>query len=1284
MSSRLASGSKVLEPYLPRLLIHWIAETPQATYREIDGSLALVDVSGFTKLSERLARRGKIGAEDLSDAIGACFSRLLAVAYANGGSLVKFGGDALLLWFSGEDHAGKACRAGVGMRRSLREIGRIETPAGRIALRMSVGIHSGAFHFFVVGGSHRELLVTGPAATRVVAMESKAEAGEIVVSEATAAALPHRVLGRPKSPGILLAREPRGLPLESAVPEPPVDTARLVESVPVAVRDHLVAGQAEAEHRRVTVAFVHFEGTDGLIERSGPEAAARALDGMVRAVQQAVDEGGVSFLGTDVDRDGGKIILAAGAPVASGEDDERMLLSLRALVERSLPLPVRIGVNRGNVFVGDIGPAYRRTYTVMGDAVNLAARLMAAAEEGQILATDGVVQGSRAAFEVVPLSPFHVKGKARPVQAYTVGSRIGMKDAVPDARLLLVGREREMDLLLGALDAARHGVGSVVEIIGEAGIGKSRLLQELRGRAPGTALVSAVCDLYESSTPYVPFRSVLRQALGIREGEAEEAATRRLRQVIREAAPDLLPWLPLVGIPLGLEVGPTPQTEQLEERFRRPKLEEVVERLLSILLARPTLMTIEDAHWMDEASADLLARLVSAAPDLPWLVCVTRRDVATGFVPRPDSRVTSLRPEPLDPGQATELVNAGTDEAPLAPHEIDALIKRSGGNPLFLRELMAVARGTRTVAELPSSVEAAITARIDRLPARERTVLRRAAVLGASFAEDLLEAVFPEDASRPDEEVWTGLRDFIVRDPRGTFEFRHMLVRDAAYEGLPYRIRRDLHARVAARIERAAYPNLADHAGLLAHHFFEAGRYGSAWLHARVAGKRAQEIYANVEAADFYERSLVAARHVADVPDVMLTDLYEALGDVRERLGEYRAAAAAYRAARKLVARDPVAEARLLLKQGWIPDRTGRFTEALRWIGRGLRRLEGVGGDAAARQRAQLRVWYAAVRQAQGRYREAIEWSRRAIEEAEASGELDALAHAYYLLDSVLVYLGRRDEATHSDRALEIYEELGDLSGQATVLSNSAGFAFWEGRWDDALERYGRAADAWTRAGDQVNAAVPQAGIAEILLERGRLEEAKALLNAAHRVWRAAGHRSTIAYATLNFGRLAARAGELEEARSLLHQARAEFQDVGATDLVLEADARLAETAMLEGRGAEALDLVMDALRRAGSEDGSTTHTPLLHRIRGYALMQIGETAGAREALKRSLTLARERDAPHEAAFTLRALLGLDVLEGHEPDGELRSEAEAIFQRLGIVSVSAVPLTARAALDPSA
>ncbi len=172
--------------FVPRLTIDWLRDEPESLWHEVEGTVAFIDISGFTAMSEQLSGRGREGAEEVTEVMNATFAALLAVAYAQGGGLLKFGGDALLLLYEGDDHAGRAARAAFEMRRTLRAIGRPRTSAGAVQLKMHAGIHTGRFQFFLVGESHRELLITGPAATRTVEMEATSEAGEILVSAETA------------------------------------------------------------------------------------------------------------------------------------------------------------------------------------------------------------------------------------------------------------------------------------------------------------------------------------------------------------------------------------------------------------------------------------------------------------------------------------------------------------------------------------------------------------------------------------------------------------------------------------------------------------------------------------------------------------------------------------------------------------------------------------------------------------------------------------------------------------------------------------------------------------------------------------------------------------------------------------------------------------------------------------------------------------------------------------------------------------------------------------------
>ena len=1270
-------ATTVLRPYLPRLVLEWVVDEPTVRWKAIEGTFVFADLSGFTKMSERLARLGRLGAEEVTESIGTCFTELLQIVYDDGGGLVKFGGDARFLLFTGPDHVVRAARSAAGMRSRLRTAGRFVTSAGNVTLRMSVGVHTDTFHCFLVGGSSRELIVAGAAASTVVAMEGAATAGRIVISPETAAALPDRAHGAAFGPGVLLARAPTGTPPAGFPPFPPLEGVDLSGYVPTDVRAHAVGGGQEPEHRTVTVAFVHFDGVDGFLAREGPDRTADALEEVVAAVEDACEQHGIALLATDVDADGGKLMLASGAPRARGQAEERMLAATRRIIEAKTELPLRIGVHRGPVFAGDVGPPYRRTYTVMGDTVNLAARLMGAAQPGQIVTTADVLDRAPT-FGAEALPPMRLKGKRAPVHAFTVGgARRARAGAVAGggSQLPFVGRDDEMQTLGVMLTAARTGAGAVIEIIGPPGIGKSRLVAELEAHASDFRSLVVTCEPYESSTPYAALWWLLHRVLGVAEDTAPETIARRLIAAVESDAPHLVPWLPLIGTPLDLALADTEETAALAPRFRRERTAEATAAFLDAQLTEPTVLVFEDTQWIDEASRELVELLVSKSEGVPWVIACTRVADAPAI-----GEVPALRLEPLTEAASTDALVRATEDAPLLPHQLDALTARAEGNPLFLTELLRVVRdstsdGSTDQASLPDTIDALVTAQIDRLPPARRRLLRYAAVLGRSFSLRDLEALLAGELASPDPTTWDELTDFVELEGAGRARFRHALIRDTAYEELSFRRRRELHGRAARMLERVRDDRVETEAELLSFHFFAAQAYPDAWRYACLAGRRARDKYANVDAAALFERALAAARRLPELSAGATADVWELLGDVRERSGVYDGAVAAYRSARRLVRGDPVHEAGLLLKEAWIPERTGRYSEAVRWIRKGLGVLDGIPGPLASSRRAQLASWYGTIRQAQGRTKEAIEWCRRAIDEAVQSGDQEAEAHACLTLDWAYVRSGRRDDAVFSARALELYEALGDLSGQAAVLNNLGMFAYWAGDWDGAVAFYEQARGVELRTGDAVNAATATVNVGEVLADQGHLDAAEAMALDALRVFRAAHYGYNIGFSTGILGRIAARRGRFDDAQQLLAQARGEFVAAELPDDVLRTDAWIAEATALAGEAGRALELADAALSLLDDDDDAVAEGPLLQRVRGAVLAQLGERTPATDALRLSIATARRHEADFETALSLE-LLGR-IADGAEAV-EAAAESRSILERLGVRQVPEYPLARRA------
>src|SRR4051812_4121097 len=636
-----------LLPYVPRLLQEW---PDDVRYRDIEGTLVSADISGFTRLSERLASIGREGAEELTTLLTGCFTGMIEQIECFGGDVLKFGGDALLVLYQGEEHTERACFSTIAMRNLIAEP--LKTRTGmRVRLRISQGLHAGAFSCFVVDGNHRELMITGPGATETIECESTATPGQILLSGAAAANI-DRSWWR-ASKGRALLRRIVKPEIDRPHPFPAADTDRLGHFVPAVQRDQIAVG-APSEHRRVTTAFCKFSHTDALLEREGSAALSPRLQQLAALIAEAEDEYGVHWLASDVYPDGGKAILTAGAPVSHGDDEERMLRASRFILDRITELELRIGVNAGPVFVGDLGSPSRRSFTAMGDAVNLAARLMQAAEAGQVLASDATIDRCATRFATAALEPFFVKGKTIPIHASIVGAPVEKREQT--GQLSLIGRDAELAVLLEGAEAARVHDGRVVEIVGEPGAGKSRLLEELRRREAGLALFGAQCGQYARTSPYFAVRPMFRSIAGIPAIATPDEAATALTAFVDRVAPDLSQWLPLLAIPFDADIAPTPQILELAPQFRRTRSHVAVAELLERAVTEPTLFLIEDVNWIAVPPRALVGEILGHVPGPPGLGVLPRRP---GPAPLPlDDGSPQIQLEPLEARAALELVLA--------------------------------------------------------------------------------------------------------------------------------------------------------------------------------------------------------------------------------------------------------------------------------------------------------------------------------------------------------------------------------------------------------------------------------------------------------------------------------------------------------------------------------------------------------------------------------------------------------------------------------------------------
>ncbi len=1225
----------------------------------VDGTLCHIDISGFTSLSERLATRGRVGAEELTEVLDTVFGSMLRLVDERGGALLKFGGDALLLLFDGEDHAVEAACAAVEMRKSLRSASEIPTSVGRLSLKMSIGLHSGDVHLFRASGTHTELIVAGPAASKVTEMEETAAAGEIVISDTTQVLLPANSAQQRKGSGWLLRwrtakTEARGAPDRTL----DVDVNDLL---PTALRSHLTDRKLDSEHRLATVAFIEFVGVDEYLESNGSEETSAALSSLISAVTEIADEEEITFLGTDVDRNAGKIILVSGVPITMVDECGRVLRAARRVADVDTPFGLKIGLNRGHVFSGEIGTDLRSTYTVMGDTVNIAARLMAAAPPGSIYSTMALLDESLTLFATEALEPIRVKGKAEPVIALAVLNETGSRVNHTVGVLPFMGREAEATTLAAAIAALQSG-GATITVSGPTGIGKSRLLEEVL-KDESLLILDVRSEPYGTTNPYRPFRDSIRQLLDIQRGSTEDMRESLMSSLLKRA-PALIPYAPLVGDITHIDLEPTDTTRAIDPRYRQSRVADITVELLEFLHQGPLIIVAEDTHWADAASLALVERLIRETDQHPWLLVTTNRNSPE------DAGVSDISLEPLDASTVESLVYAATEASPLRTDGVKAIVERAGGNPLFVQELVKAARDTGDVGSLPTSLDGVVGSQIDALEPLARQVLRYLSVLGRSFRTSVARDLIATQGVELNAATRATLSGFLDDDGADRFQFRHALVRDVAYEGLSYRRRRQLHLEAGQLVLDRSGDDEDALVDVLALHFFLGGDHQRAWGYCLRAGDKNMDAYANVEAATQFERAIETTRRLDSVTDDERRAVWIKLGDVRERSGQFAASLDAFTQAVKLTRDHPPARAEVLLKRARARERSGAYSVALAETTRARRLVEGRTESTARELLGRVLGLSALIRQAQQKPKLALHLATQAADVADDIDDEMALATAWRVMDWSYFMLGQPDAAVHSVKAIEVYHRLGALQEEAGVANNLGGFSYFKGDWGGALEYYSRGQKAAKRVGNMLDAASTGANIAEVLLNQGRYDEAESPLLEARRVFLASGFFEGVAFTELLLGRMYGIQGDHDAAQATLRTSIQHLEDLGVAGWSFEASIHLADVTCRSGFPGDGLT-ILAAAEVGAPPEYVEYYGPLLARIRGSILDSAGQAEESVGTLEAGIRLAEERDDAYEHGLLI---LTLARIAHNRTLTEERQAAREALRTLGVRSVPGVSL----------
>lgn len=1352
---RLRAELAAIATYIPPALVRQQLANPVAgrvSGAYWQGSVLFADMSGFTALSEKLSVLGKQGSEEISAIINNLFANLVEEVHLHGGGLLKFGGDALTAFFDaatlGPRHAALAGSAALAMQRRMARFAALRTRAGTFTLRLRIGVHSGRVFAAQVGTvEHIELVVTGRTINRVALAQEIAEPGEVVISHETAQLLE----GATTAPRAAGFSQLSALSFTALPPSEPlhVDTAgygtveRAIAAIAArvdALRPYLPFGMPRrfldaphgaveaGEFRPVTMLFANFHDFSSILDALGDDVdtAALVLNAYYQRAQDVVHRYGGIVNKVDMYTHGDKLMALFGAPVAHEDDAERavraalelhtalddaneeiatLLADCRLPIAESLQFTIynlqlhqKVGINTGVVFAGQVGSAQRREYTVMGQHVNLSARLMSVAADGTVVVSPSTRRAIEHTISLADLPPVRLKGIAEPVPlAQALAPRVTALK--PRSRLSfapLVGREAELNTLLTISRAALRGAGQAAALVGDAGAGKTRLVEELLQQlmlgsrdgapnpVPSFVPYSAECQGYTQRTPYALTRTLLSQFFNLGRSTAG-ADAQAVQARVEKLVPALARFAPLLGDMLGITIEESSLTVALSPEQRHDRALELVEALIFAEAGRqPLVLVVDDLHWCDASSLELLQRLAEAAPRAAVLLILGYRPDSAFSPPWRDlDTVTTLALGELSDAASWSLVAALLDSEP--PAGLHPLVERAQGNPYFLEEMVRSLVDTGLLldeghrwrlirdldrASLPGSIEGVITARLDRIDERSREILQVGAVIGRRFSFPVISVVAPPRDDLLDRLEELVQSDLLVIDDGErdlAHQFRQSMTRDVAYESILYARRRDLHRRTANWLSQLYYDHLEDQLAILARHYLLAEDWEHAFAFHMRAGLHAQARYANREAIALFEQALqiglqivrddddeealaLPEHAVADLAGAIV-ELHERLGDVQTLIGEYDAALERYQAALAQVNRGVggvIDAVRLHHQIARVYGLRGEYDPALVWIERGMA-LPDSGTTPAL---VSCLVLGASLHRRQGRHAQALEWAERSLPLAEHVGNLSEQARAYRIIGNLRLGQGDTRAALDSVRhGLDLYEQARDLSGIADAHNELANVFFDTGELTEARSNY-EAADTIKQAiGDVYGQGMIACNLGELFRLQDDLDAAISQYERGLAIYQRIGSRYMMGLLEMNLGAAYLLRSDLGRAAEHLASSGALFEQAAAEDYLPELERHRAELFLRSGdlaaaRAACARSIELAARSEARAEVGMT------RRLLGLILARAGDLAGAWAELEQAVSILHEAGNRHETARAQIVLADIAPFLDRRADGQ--------------------------------
>lgn len=1279
--------------YVPRHIAEDLLQQPYISpiRREtrFDAVALFADISGFTPMSEALGKTGRSGTEELTTILNRYFDPMIDLIHSYGGVIEKFGGDAMTVLFPYTEETQtvvvrRAIQCVLLMQERMVNYRGIRTSAGRFDLAMKAGLAMGSVFTTTVGDPdlRLEYIIAGETLDLCADAEHVAQPGEVVVHNPMLAIADGIEVGDNRgdfSPvrGLAEDESPTAVP---ALPKPPASLIPTLERfLHPTIAHRVAADQARFinEHRKVTVLFVSFHPFDYDNDRTVRLKMQAYFQQVVRTINRY--DGFLNKI--DMGDKGSKYIALFGAPVAHENDEER---AIRCAIDLSgLPgVEVRIGINTGFVYAGQVGSEARQEYTVMGDVVNLAARLMQAAEARQILISGDTQDFVKDGFVWEHFEPISVKGKAKPIAVYGVQGVAESKAEglhEPHYTLPMIGRVEELASISELMDQVMAGEGQIVGIVADAGMGKSRLAAEVIRVSveKGFEGYGGACQSYGETMSYLVWHSIWAGFFRLDPTATIDAQIEQLRERLNAIDPNLEQRLPLLGFALNISIPDNEFTAALEPELRHELLHEL---LLECVRHRaeqmPLMLVIEDRHWIDPLSLQLLEFLARNTISLRVLVVVIYRPLERFQTESPLHHLphfTEFALTEFSPQEIRQLIDLKLAELFEADRQLSArilgqIVERSQGNPFYVEELINYMHDAGidptdmealAALDLPDNLYSLILSRIDRLAENEKITLKVASVIGRLFRASWLWGFYPEMGS-PDEvretlTVLSGadLTPLDKPEPELEYLFKHILTQEVAYGTLAYALRSSLHNQLGQFIEKRYVNNLENYVEILAYHFGQSDNVAKQRTYFQRAGDHAKENYANDAAIAYYERLLPLLLE-SDQVEVMLQ-----MGEVWRLIGQWDDAEAIFRDALSIAETvgDDLARARCLDAIGYVFTTRGDYGEALTWFEQAHQVAEQLGNPLellSVYEHLGYTHWLAA------NYDEAIQFANRHLQMATENDNNKGVSDALRNLGGVYMFQANFPSAIEAfERSFEAATAHQYQQG-AIYSSANLGMTYgMSGNLFRAIQQYNQALGIAQEIGYLQSIASLVNNIGEEYRLLGAYQESMACNEYALSVLIDLGDWRTTMVSLGNIGAIFALQGRFDDAEPLFERTLRIGQAFELGYFACEYLQAYAEMLTELGRYDEAEPLNQDALRLA--QENGRREIEFKAQFLGIRLQVLRQALDTEAAIEQLTNLVAETEETGEQARLYDTMWAIDnsQTEARQQAVELYAQAYA-------------------------